>query len=190
MTWACLGRLRSVRGSRRTVSQGAGVRARRRDGPLQPCQRLGWPGQFDGAIEHYQTALNGLADHVQAYNNFGIALANLGRLDEAIVQFRQGLKIEPEDVGLHSNLANALMPWAGTLKRGHYQTALKLRPNHLETQKNLAWLLATCPQASLRNGAEAIELAQRASRLCGENGPMSLTVWPPPTPQPVGFRRP
>ena len=60
---------------------------------------------------------NGLPDHVQAHNNFGIALANRGRLDEAIVQFQQGLKIKPDDAGLHGNLANALSAWAGTLRR-------------------------------------------------------------------------
>ncbi len=36
---------------------------------------------------------------------------------------------------------------------------------------HLAWLLATCPEASLRNGAEAIEHAQRADHLCGGTRP-------------------
>ena len=30
---------------------------------------------------------------------------------------------------------------------------------------NLAWLLATCPEASLRNGAEAVQLAEKACQI-------------------------
>jgi Flp pilus assembly protein TadD len=129
-------------------------------------------GQLDEAIEHYQVVLKSLPDHVQAYNNLGIALANRGQLDEAIAQFERALKIKADDVGLHSNLANALAACGRpTEALVHYETALKLQPNHVETQKNLAWLRATCSQASLRNGAEAVELAERANKLCGGRRP-------------------
>jgi Flp pilus assembly protein TadD len=37
----------------------------------------------------------------------------------------------------------------------------------VEFQNNLAWLLATCPQAALRNGGKAVELAQRANQITG-----------------------
>jgi hypothetical protein len=39
---------------------------------------------------------------------------------------------------------------------------------------NLAWLLATCPDASVRNGARAVELAQQAERLSGGQDPSML----------------
>ena len=42
-----------------------------------------------------------------------------------------------------------------------YRRALELDPNLVEALNNLAWLLATCPDASLRNGAEAVQLAKR-----------------------------
>jgi tetratricopeptide (TPR) repeat protein len=48
-----------------------------------------------------------------------------------------------------------------------FRRALQIQPDSLETQKNLAWLRATCPLASLRNGGEAIEHARRADQLCG-----------------------
>ena len=47
-----------------------------------------------------------------------------------------------------------------------FQQALEIELN-VAAQKNLAWLLATCPAASLRNGVEAIEHARRANRLRG-----------------------
>jgi serine/threonine-protein kinase len=39
---------------------------------------------------------------------------------------------------------------------------------------NLAWLLATSPEPSLRNAAEAVEHAQRANQLSGGRQPVIL----------------
>jgi len=36
---------------------------------------------------------------------------------------------------------------------------------------NLAWLLATCPDASLRDGSRAVELARKAEQLAGSSHP-------------------
>ena len=44
----------------------------------------------------------------------------------------------------------------------HYREALKLKPGALMTLNNLAWVLATHPEADLRNGAEAVQLAEQA----------------------------
>ena len=40
--------------------------------------------------------------------------------------------------------------------------ALRLDPDSLEALNNLAWILATHPEGQFRNGAEAVQLAQRA----------------------------
>ncbi len=52
-----------------------------------------------------------------------------------------------------------------------FQQALKLKPGDADAHGSLAWLRATCPQASLRNGAEAIEHAQQANQLSGGKQP-------------------
>ena len=54
----------------------------------------------------------------------------------------------------------------------HYQKALELQPKNAITCKNLAWMLATCPEASVRNGARAVELAERAVWLSGGSDPI------------------
>jgi tetratricopeptide (TPR) repeat protein len=46
-----------------------------------------------------------------------------------------------------------------------YRRALEDDPGLVEALNNLAWLLATCPEAPLRNGAEAVQLAETACRL-------------------------
>ena len=55
-----------------------------------------------------------------------------------------------------------------------FQEVLKLESGHVLAQNNLAWLLATCPDARLRNGARAVELAQQAVQLSGGNSPEIL----------------
>jgi len=44
-------------------------------------------------------------------------------------------------------------------------TALWLRPDSPTPLSELAWMLATCPQADLRDGRRAVELAERALKL-------------------------
>jgi Flp pilus assembly protein TadD len=47
---------------------------------------------------------------------------------------------------------------------GHYTEALRLRPDAPDMLNNLAWLLATCPEARFRDGAQAVKFGERA---CG-----------------------
>jgi hypothetical protein len=51
---------------------------------------------------------------------------------------------------------------------------LKIEPDNPGTCNNLAMLLATSPDASLRNGARAVELAQRANQLTYGHNPIVL----------------
>jgi tetratricopeptide (TPR) repeat protein len=53
--------------------------------------------------------------------------------------------------------------YTGAMAR--YRRALEIDPYLVEALNNLAWLLATCPEASLRNGAEAVRLAEQACQI-------------------------
>jgi arylsulfatase A-like enzyme len=41
-----------------------------------------------------------------------------------------------------------------------FQSAVRIDPESSEARNDLAWMLATCPAASIRNGAKAVEMAQ------------------------------
>jgi tetratricopeptide (TPR) repeat protein len=58
----------------------------------------------------------------------------------------------------------------------HYKKALEIQPGYTEVQRNLAWVLATCPQAALRNGKEAVELAEQANQPAGGGDPSVLCI--------------
>ena len=141
-----------------------------------------------------------------AHNNLGNALMDLGRLDEAAVQYREAIQIDPRFAEVHYNLGNVLtarghgdeaiaeyqkavdikpdhafahanmgsiLARQGRFKEaaGHFRRALEIKPAFPDISNNLAWLLATCPEAGLRNGGEAVALAQRTNQFCGYRRP-------------------
>ena len=56
----------------------------------------------------------------------------------------------------------------------HYRAALKLKPDAPDILNNLAWMLATCPDDQVRNGAQAIQYAERACELTQNKQPVTL----------------
>jgi Flp pilus assembly protein TadD len=76
--------------------------------------------------------------------------------------------IQPENAGAHTNLAIALDEKGQTAEAvQNYEKALEISPQSVSALTNLAWLLATCSDASFRNGSKAIELAAEADQLSG-----------------------
>ena len=125
-------------------------------------------GRVNEAISHFQTALRAQATYSPAHNNLGMALLQLGRVDEAIAHFRSALEHDSSIADFHNNLGAALVR-KGQFQEavGNYEQALQLNPDYPGACNNLAWVLATCPQGSLRNGGRAVQLAQRADQLAG-----------------------
>ena len=120
-------------------------------------------GDFDGAIARYTTCLTAIPDQEEARYNLASALLRRGRTDEAIVQYKKGLQMHPESADTHANLGSAWLA-KGRVRDAieEYKRALQISPENLAALSNLAWLLATSSDSSLRNGSEAVRLAQRA----------------------------
>ena len=55
-----------------------------------------------------------------------------------------------------------------------YKKAIDLNLKDSPVYINLAWLLATCPETSLRNGQKAVALAEAAQALAGIESPQLL----------------
>ena len=55
-----------------------------------------------------------------------------------------------------------------------YHATLAIRPDFVEVLTRLAWLLAVHPDLHLRNGTQAVELAERACRLTQYGQPTVL----------------
>ena len=132
-------------------------------------------GSVDEAIIHYQKALQIKPDYAEAHNNLGNALLQKGSVDEAIVHYQKALQINPDYAEAHIQPRQRSAPKG---QRGRSDRSLPKgaanQPDSAEAQNNLAWVLATAPQASLRNGHQAVELAQRANQLAGGENPIIL----------------
>ena len=78
-----------------------------------------------------------------AHNNLGMALAEQNRLDEAIVEFREVLQIDPLDADGHHNLGNALAR-QGRLGEAveQFHEALRIHPGHAKAHYDLGNALA------------------------------------------------
>ena len=85
------------------------------------------------------------------------------------------INYQPSLADLHKNLAMTLSFQGKTVEAiAHYREALRLQPDLLDALNNLAWILATHKEPSLRNGAEALQLAERAATLSGTNDAAAL----------------
>jgi tetratricopeptide (TPR) repeat protein len=152
------------------------------------------------AIEEEQGEVLKLA---LAHRFRGLAYKHLGRRDEALADFLEIIRIQPQldlgyyDAGVIYNLTNRYKEAVdamtraidlrrddrglarrrsergnayfhlGQFKRAQddFVAAVRLDPREPDVLNNAAWFRATCPDASFRNGKEAVELASRACQL-------------------------
>ena len=132
-------------------------------------------GLLDEAIGHYEKAVKLRPDYGDPYFNLGSVLFQQGRTDDAIAQWQKALATQPNDAGFHTALGNAF------LKKGlqkdaiaEYEHAARISPQDPMARNNLAWMLATSSDASIRDGPKAMELAEQAVQLSSGKDPNYL----------------
>jgi len=78
-----------------------------------------------------------------AHSNLGMALAQTGKIEEAIAHFEQALRINPDNAEAYNNLGMALAQ-TGKIEEAitHYQQALRITPDRAEVHYNLGSALA------------------------------------------------
>ena len=95
------------------------------------------------------------------------ALAGQGKLAEATAEYQAALRIRPDLAGANQNLGNVLASQGRMAEAmAEYRETLRLRPDWPPALGGLAWILATSSNESVRNGGEAVQLAER---LCAVN---------------------
>ena len=125
-------------------------------------------GQVDDAISQFQKAMAIDPTLVEAHNGLGSCYLQTGRLDDAIAQYQTAIKVKPEFVEAYNNLASARRrKGQGADAVALYQKALEIEPQFVAARINLAWTLATWPDASVRNGSQAVALAEQVNQLSG-----------------------
>ncbi|MBX7166765.1 MAG: tetratricopeptide repeat protein [Pirellulales bacterium] len=117
---------------------------------------------LDDARQHYEEALKIWEGNGMACYGLGRVLMLQGDTAKAIEQFGRAVQLEPEYQEAKEQLALAY--W----KDGRVADAIRTlqsiiaeNEQHLGATNFLAWLWATTPDQSLRNGKQAVELARR-----------------------------
>jgi Flp pilus assembly protein TadD len=95
-------------------------------------------------------------------NNLNELLARLLREKDAVARLQRVVGRIPESDQAHQALGIAFQNQGKyDAAIAQYQKTIDLEPQNLAAQNSLAWLLATCGDASLRNGVQSLDLARR-----------------------------
>jgi tetratricopeptide (TPR) repeat protein len=122
-------------------------------------------GDYDGAIADFSEAIQLKPDY-DAYCDRGFAKDRKGDHDGAIADFSEAIQLKPDYAEVYS--------YRGAAKESKsdrdgaiadYGKAIQLKPDFAAAYNGLAWQLATCPEAYLRNGSKAVEYATKACEL-------------------------
>jgi tetratricopeptide (TPR) repeat protein len=132
-------------------------------------------GDFDTAASQFQQALELRPQYFDAQVNLGMVLGQQEKLDEAIACFLKAQEVDPARSESHINLANVLYR-QGKIQEAvtHWREVVRLQPNDGESLNQLAFVLATCPIAAVRQGNDAVAFAQRAVELSAGREPVFL----------------
>jgi len=132
-------------------------------------------GRPDEALRYLRVALSADRRHVPTLLQAATAYGLIRDFAQAAAVYGQAVDVEPQRAGLRQRYADALQ-LAGRFQqaRGQYEQVLQQEPNNAAALGALAWLLATAPDASVRDPSQAVTLARRAVDRRGGGDPGSL----------------
>jgi hypothetical protein len=114
-------------------------------------------------------------DSVQALYGLGTQFIDTGRIDEGKKLVERAVALQPTYVEALGTLGNTCDGQGKYSDAIHYFTeALKIAPDDPNILNNLAWLRAACPDATYRDGQEAVRLATRACEFVGYGKPLFI----------------
>jgi tetratricopeptide (TPR) repeat protein len=130
-------------------------------------------GRLDAAISLLQAAVDLRADNSPAQENLAKALLQKGQVSEALLHYRKLLELQPDNMEVH-NIVGSVLIQQGRISEAveEWQKVLLIQPDNGNAMSNLAWVFATCPDDTLRDGAQAVQLAEQALRISGSRIPM------------------
>ena len=131
--------------------------------------------EYAKAIEEFQRALSEEPRHVESIYLLASCLARLKREQEAIPYARKAAQMAPGSAMVHG-LLGGLLSSTGQYREAltHLEAAYAASPGDVSVANNLAWVLATCPEAAYRDGPRALRLAESACKATSYKSPPLL----------------
>lgn len=99
-------------------------------------------GRLDEADRGYRQLLRAMPDDPNLLHFHGVLLYQQQRPEQAMVQVRRSIALDPQVASWHNNLGNMLLDQHRPVEAAQaYQRCLALEPDNLEVRNNLACLL-------------------------------------------------
>jgi tetratricopeptide (TPR) repeat protein len=132
-------------------------------------------GRLDEALVELRRALDADPRSAPAHYTLGLVLSQRSDVPGAMREWQSALELDPKFAEAHLRLGDALYAQGRAAEAlAHWRDAIELRPNDAAALRQAAWVLATSPDAALRNGDEAMAFAVRARQLSGERDARTL----------------
>jgi Flp pilus assembly protein TadD len=136
---------------------------------------LATAGRGTEALEHFTKAIVLKPKNSKAHYNLANLLASLGRVDESMEHYQRALDLDPKFNHARYQYALLLQSQGRFAEAAEeFNTILGFDPKHVPAMNNLAWLLAACPDNTVRDGKHAVELALQAEQLSRGKSPEIL----------------
>lgn len=132
-------------------------------------------GDLNEAIPLYERAVKDGRNVAELHFNLALAYRQTGRFDDAIRELRSAIKLKPK-------FADGYLELGKTLAANHqygeaidiFRRGLQVEPRHMVMGNEMAWLMATVPDAKLRNAPQAIQIGERLAELTVRKQPRPL----------------
>lgn len=124
--------------------------------------------KWDRAIDDYTAAIAATPTKTASFLARAVALTRKRDYEGALADYAEVLRLDPLDYQAYRLRAGV---YIDQKKYGEavadYNVAARLFPNDGALNNDRAWLLATCPNETYRNGEQAVKEATLACELCG-----------------------
>ena len=123
-------------------------------------------GRIEEGFDHLRHSIRINPRWVESHFVLGKFLLEQGNAEAALPELKRAIELRPRFAGAEETLAaayQALGQWREALV--HWQSALSIEATRVTAMAGAAWLLATAPDDTVRNGGQAVELAKKAIAL-------------------------
>jgi tetratricopeptide (TPR) repeat protein len=132
---------------------------------------------YSKAVADFDEAIRLDPKNTYAYVDRACAFNDIHEYSKAIADCDEAIRLDPKDTYAYINRANAyLRKHDYTRAAADCDEAIRLDPKSAPAYHRRSWIMATCPDAELRDGKRAVEFGKRACELSDWKDPQTLNA--------------